>query len=292
MADHDDSPDQDQRAAAKARTVALFDRSSETYDRVGVDFFSDFGRRLVEVAGIRDGQHVLDIGCGRGAVLFPAAERVGPDGRVLGIDLAPGMVERTAAEVRARGLANTEVRLGDAEAPAVDPASFDVITLGLVIFFLPHHESALDAYRTALVPGGTLAMSTFGPEDERFGAVFGAVAAHIPTPDGSTAPATTPARAQDGPFGHTERITALLEEHGYTSIDHVEQTYDIEFVDGDKWIEWSWSHGARALWETVPDDVRPVAHVAALDTLAELTPPDGPLVHRWTLRYTTAVAPA
>jgi hypothetical protein len=49
------------------------------YDRVGPRFFSHFGRRLVALAQIPSGAHVLDVATGRGAVLFPAAECVGPD---------------------------------------------------------------------------------------------------------------------------------------------------------------------------------------------------------------------
>ncbi|PWT74857.1 MAG: hypothetical protein C5B60_06190 [Chloroflexi bacterium] len=61
----------------KARLSGIFDRASATYGQVGPGYFAYFGERLVEHAGLAPGMHVLDVACGRGAVLFPAAQRVG-----------------------------------------------------------------------------------------------------------------------------------------------------------------------------------------------------------------------
>lgn len=273
---------------AKARTAGLFDRAAATYDQVGVDFFTTFGARLVQLAALSPGERVLDIGSGRGAVLFPAAEAVAPGGSVLGIDLSPAMVERCAADAAARGLDGVEVRVGDAEAPAVEPGSFDAVLGGLVIFFLPDPGAALDSFRTALVPDGRLALSTFGPEDDRFGPVFGAVAAHIPVADPTAAQPTSPARAQDGPFSSSASMTALLGDHGFGSVDHLEVDYAIEFDGPEQWIEWSWSHGARQLWELVGDAGHDAARADAIAALTAIAEPDGSLVHHWRVRYTVA----
>lgn len=278
--DHDD---------AKARTAGIFDRASATYDQVGVEFFSTFGARLVQLSALQPGERVLDVGTGRGAVLFPAAEAVAPGGSVLGIDLAPSMVERCTADIAARGLTDVEVRLGDAEAPDVPEGVFDAVLGGLVIFFLPDPGAALDAYLRALAPDGRLALSTFGAEDQRFGPVFGAVAAFIPPPPGAAeSDATTPARAQDGPFASAALFGALLNEHGFGSVDHLEEDYRIVFDGPQQWIDWSWSHGARTLWEMVPEDVRPAAHDAAVEALMAQAEPDGTITHHWSVRYTIA----
>src|SRR5689334_4965853 len=79
----------------KARIAGIFDRAAPTYDQTGVEFFGPPGRELVRLAGIAAGQRVLDLGCGRGNVLFPAAEAVGPTGEVIGVDFAPGMLTAT-----------------------------------------------------------------------------------------------------------------------------------------------------------------------------------------------------
>jgi SAM-dependent methyltransferase len=73
----------------------MFDRLAPEYDAVGPACFAYFGRHLVEEAGVGYGQRVLDVACGRGAVLFSAAERAGTVGEVIGIDLAEEMVRAT-----------------------------------------------------------------------------------------------------------------------------------------------------------------------------------------------------
>lgn len=60
--------------------VEVFEQAASSYDRTGVSYFEPFGTALVGCAGIRPGERVLDIGCGRGAVLFPAAAATGPTG--------------------------------------------------------------------------------------------------------------------------------------------------------------------------------------------------------------------
>nr|WP_308784713.1 methyltransferase domain-containing protein [Phytohabitans houttuyneae] len=103
--------------AGKQRIAGVFDRAAPTYEQTGVAFFDPIGAALAERAGLRAGERVLDVGCGRGASLLPAAEAVGPSGVAAGIDLAPGMVAATAAEARRRGLTQVHVKVGDAEAP-------------------------------------------------------------------------------------------------------------------------------------------------------------------------------
>ncbi len=87
-----------------ARVADVFHRVAGTYDAVGVDFFLPIAAGLVAELDPQPGERALDVGCGRGAALFPLAEAVGPSGHVTGIDIAPGMVERTTADVAAAGL--------------------------------------------------------------------------------------------------------------------------------------------------------------------------------------------
>src|SRR4030095_8041259 len=84
----------------------VFTRSASSYERIR--YFPIFGEWLVEMAKIREGANILDVACGRGAVLFPAAERVGLSGHVIGIDLAEGMARETGLEIQRRGLTQAE----------------------------------------------------------------------------------------------------------------------------------------------------------------------------------------
>src|SRR3954471_2095170 len=146
--------------------VRIFDEASESYDNVGVDFIRPIAAELVRAVDPRPGERVLDAGCGTGAVLVPVAEAVGPSGHVTGIDLAPGMVARSRAA--ATGLGQVHVELGDAQQPAYPDGSFDVVTSGLVLFFLPDPPAALVAYRRLLRRSGRLAFSCFAQHDPRY----------------------------------------------------------------------------------------------------------------------------
>ncbi len=104
-----------QERETKERIAGVFSRAAPTYDQIGPQFFSYFGRRLVELAHIPGGAAVLDVACGRGAALLAAAEQAGRGGRVVGVDIASGMVSRTSAEIKRIGLQNVEVFEMDAE---------------------------------------------------------------------------------------------------------------------------------------------------------------------------------
>lgn len=140
-----------------------FSAASATYDEV-IAFFQPFGRALVSAADVHGGERVLDVGCGRGASLRPAAEAVGVDGSVVGVDLAQAMVERLRRELDADGISNAEVHHGDAEALEFSKASFDVVLGGFLVFFTPEPPKALAELHRVLRPGGRVALSIFdGP---------------------------------------------------------------------------------------------------------------------------------
>lgn len=145
--------------ARKAQTKTLFNRLAPDYD-AGPGCFAHFGRRLAEVAEINAGARVLDIASGRGAVLFPVAERVGLGGEVVGIDLAEAMAHATSEEAASRGL-KTLVSVMDAEELTFPDESFDCVTCGFGIMFFPDQDRGLAQMRRVLKPGGCLAISTW-----------------------------------------------------------------------------------------------------------------------------------
>ena len=86
----------DKTIAKREESLRVFNQAASMYDRIGPAMFSYFGQRLIDTAEIPNGANVLDVAAGRGALLFPAAARVGPTGHVTGIDFAPNMVRETA----------------------------------------------------------------------------------------------------------------------------------------------------------------------------------------------------
>lgn len=148
----------DDALTRKAETAARFNRMATDFDPQGA--FAHFGQRLVDVVGVEPGQRVLDVATGRGAVLFPAAERVGTAGEAIGVDLAEGMVQAANEEARRRGWGPL-VRQMDAEQLDFPDAAFDRVLCGFGVMFFPHLDRALGEFRRVLRPGGRLGVSTW-----------------------------------------------------------------------------------------------------------------------------------
>ncbi|HEV7665788.1 MAG TPA: methyltransferase domain-containing protein [Chloroflexota bacterium] len=144
----------------KAQTTAGFNRLAPVYDAAGVGCFAHFGQKLIDSIGVEPGQTVLDVATGRGAVLFPAAERVGPTGQVTGVDLAEAMVEATRAEAERRKLA-VDVRVMDAEHLTFSNKRFDRVLCGFGLMFFPNLDQALSDMQRVLKPNGRLGVSTW-----------------------------------------------------------------------------------------------------------------------------------
>lgn len=146
--------------AAKAQTRQLFDRLATDYDSGGPGCFAHYGERLVRMAGLEPGQRILDVATGRGAVLCPAAARVGPQGEVIGIDLAEAMVLLASEAAAERGLV-VRVRTMDAERLTFADHSFDRVLCGFGVMFFPDLARALTEFRRVLKPGGRIGLSSW-----------------------------------------------------------------------------------------------------------------------------------
>ena len=86
-----------------------YSRAASTYGLKDQNFSNFFGKGLVELVGIPENAKVLDIAAGRGASLFPTINEVGPQGSVIGIDIADEMVKETVKDIAERGFANAKI---------------------------------------------------------------------------------------------------------------------------------------------------------------------------------------
>ncbi len=148
---------------AKHKAAQTYDAAADHYDHEPLGFWSHFGHRTIERLQLRPGEHVLDVGCGSGASAIPAAERVAPHGRVVGVDLANEMLQLAREKATARGFSHAEFHNGDMEKMDQPDESFDAVVSVFSIFFVADMAAQIRRLWRLVKPGGRLAITTWGP---------------------------------------------------------------------------------------------------------------------------------
>ncbi|WP_436345227.1 arsenite methyltransferase [Natronorubrum sp. FCH18a] len=166
----------------------------------------------VAISNLEPGETVLDLGSGGGFDCFLAAREVGPDGRVIGVDMTPEMLERARQNATESEFANVEFRLGEIEHLPVADATVDTIISNCVVNLSPDKRQVLAEAHRVLRPGGTLAISD--------------LVATEPLPD----------EIRDNP----DAVDACV--GGAATIDQLEAWLaDVGFADGSITAEGEWS---------------------------------------------------
>lgn len=273
------------RTSGDPAVRANFDTVAETYDQNGVEYFRPVAHRLVELAELRPGEYVLDIGCGRGAALFAAADAVAPTGQVVGIDLSEAMVENTAAELRRRRAHRVVVATMDGTSPGFAPHYFDAVIGSNSVHMVPDLDVAFARYHALLAPGGRLAVcapaSVLEPEPRVFGlrSIARASARYAGSPR---------VYPQTEAFGGAAKAEADLRRAGFDDVRlHVEDVV-LRASSPDHFVRWTWTHGMRIMWETMPEERRGAVAREIADEAAQFRTADGAIEIRSPIRYIIA----
>lgn len=229
-----------------------------------------FGIDAMDAAQIGAGQNVLDVGCGCGATVLELARRIGPSGRVTGVDVSAPMLAEAARRAHEEGLqGRIELRLADAQTAALERAAYDRVYSRFGVMFFSDPAAAFANLRRSLRPQGRLAFVCWRRlEDNPWMAVPLQAASRIidlpPAPD-PEAP---------GPFSLAgeERIRRILVAAGWEEI-RIERVDREVMVGGttdlDEAVEFLMRMGptGRVLRETPPQVVSRVA-VAIRESIA------------------------
>ncbi|MGW6982604.1 methyltransferase domain-containing protein [Streptomyces sp. NPDC054932] len=122
------------------------------------EMFRPEAERLLARCGPGPGGRAVDVGCGPLGIMDMLAERVGPTGEVVGLDVQPEMLELARRLVSERGMENVRLVEGDAAASGEPEGSFDFVHTRLVLMNVPHSAEVLSAMVALARPGGTVAV--------------------------------------------------------------------------------------------------------------------------------------
>jgi ubiquinone/menaquinone biosynthesis C-methylase UbiE len=246
----------------KKLVESVFDTVAEGYGTL--EYVRHFGQRLVDRAGLRKGMKVLDVACGRGAILIPAAEAVGRGGLAVGIDLAVEMIDQTYVEVRQRDLDQAIMFHMDAEALDFDSDTFDVVLCGFGLFFFPHLERALAEFMRVLKPGGTLAVSTWDAGDPAWEKLDTMITKY-----------TSMVKVRSWDLSEVQELRLHLSMAGFTNVSVISETYDAVMPDEGGWWKQMWAISQRATLEQMTQETLVRFKAAYLAELGKLRQPDG-----------------
>ncbi|HWV57417.1 MAG TPA: methyltransferase domain-containing protein [Longimicrobiales bacterium] len=216
---------------ATSKHWQLAREAAERYERILVPvILGPAARALVEWAGLRNGESVVDVGCGTGAATRLTAEAVGSSGRVAGVDVNPGMLDVARSAAGVRGAVIEWFEASAYQLPFAD-GEFNVALCAQTLQFLDDRpQAAAEMYRV-LEPGGRVAISFWCDirENPYFHALVDAVTDNI---GAETAAGLGAAFGLSDP----ETIRALLIESGFENVNVSAKQLDLEVPRLDDFV--------------------------------------------------------
>lgn len=218
-----------------------WDLAADAYEGLWHNQLSRAHRRLLQLAAPEPGDRVLDVACGTGLIALAAAESIGGQGQVLGVDISERMVEAATRRALALGLDNARFLRMEGERLSCPDAGFDLIYCALGLMYMPDFDHALREMHRVLRPGGRVALAVWG---ERARCGWSAV---FPIVDAEVASDVCPLFFQ---LGHPGMLSDLCKAAGFTDLreeritaplyyQNAQQACDAAFIGGPVAMAWS-----------------------------------------------------
>jgi len=211
----------------------VYSITASSYEKYGSKSFEAYAQPLLEGAGLKPGQHVLDVACGTGIPSLMAAPFVAPGGTVTGIDLAPGMVELAREKAEERGLKNVTFREADGESLPFPDESFDVVLCNHGLVHMTDRGKALHEMWRVLKKGtGVIALSVWSTPDRAL--TIGIVAKTIRE---IWPAATTPGAPMWFDFGTEGSLEKVLADTDFRDLRTTRHTVAFAVGSGEEYWE-------------------------------------------------------
>ncbi len=192
----------------KQQIIELYN-SRTTYDQEEGTRHPHDANLLLESVPLQKGQKILDIATGTGLVAIPAAQKVGLEGYVIGLDMSPGMLHQARLKVEAAKLQNIELIETDADYINFSDSSFDAIFCCEAIIFMTDISASLQKWYRFLKTGGFIAF-TCPPETAYMAPVYRRIYTRLL---GTSVPHILE------PLGTPEKCHNLLQQAGFRDIE-------------------------------------------------------------------------
>jgi SAM-dependent methyltransferase len=225
-----------------------WDQAAAAYEPLWRAQLAAAQRKLLDCAALAPGEHVLDVACGTGLVTLAAAQAVGAQGSVLGVDLSGRMVDEAASRAVARGLAQASFARMDGESLALPDASFDVALCALGLMYMPDPAQALREMRRVLRPGGRVALAVWGERAAcGWSPVFGIVDAEV---ESDVCPLFFA-------LGESGALARLCTDAGFTNLAEHRIDAALRYESGEEACDAAFAGGPVALaWSRFGDAAR------------------------------------
>ncbi len=198
-------------------------------------FYKAIANRLIEFANLQNGQKILDIATGTGIVALDAAEKVGSQGKVIGVDISTGMLNNAKQKLAETNLQNVEFIEANAETLDFSDNSFDAVLCSLAVCYLTDIPAALRKWHRLIKKDGFVAFNVWEenafPPSVLFKEIARKYGINVPNPN--------------APMGTIEKCDRLLEEIGFQNIQIETQQFGWYFQVDESIAEDIWQMNAN-----------------------------------------------